>query len=304
MPSSTRASAAPEAAPPATRRAAPGRRRVGTSSRVPVIPLAILMAVLVIPALFADWIAPHDPYRASIISRLEPPVFAGGTWEFPLGTDRLGRDILSRTLHGAKYALGISIVGILLGTALGTALGLAAGYFRGWTDTIIMRVVDVSLALPSVLLALALAAAWGSSFEGVIFVVAFVLWSTFARQVRGEVLSLRERDFIARARVAGASTGRIILRHILPNVTNTIVVMATLQIGVVIMLEASLSFLGIGIPRPTPAWGLLVADGRALVVSAWWVSLFPGLAILLTVLSVNLLGDWLRDRLDPKLRQR
>ena len=269
-----------------------------------MIPITILLAVLVIPALFADWIAPHDPYQASIVDRLEPPVFAGGTWAFPLGTDRLGRDILSRTLHGAKYALGISVVGIVLGMVLGTALGLAAGFFRGWTDTIIMRVVDVSLALPSVLLALALAAAWGSSFEAVIFVVAFVLWSTFARQVRGEVLSLRERDFVARARVAGASTARILLRHILPNVANTIVVMATLQIGVVIMLEASLSFLGIGIPRPTPAWGLLVADGRALVVSAWWVSLFPGLAILLTVLSVNLLGDWLRDRLDPKLRQR
>ena len=273
-------------------------------SRYPVIPVAILLTVLVIPALFAEWIAPHDPYQASIINRLQPPTFAGGAWEFPLGTDRLGRDVLSRTLHGAKYALGISLVGILLGTLLGTALGFAAGFFRGWTDKIIMRIVDVSLALPSVLLALALAAAVGPSFEGVIFVVAFVLWSTFARQVRGEVLSLRERDFVARARVAGASAGRIIVRHILPNVMNTIIVMATLQIGVVITLEASLSFLGIGIPRPTPAWGLLVADGRALVVSAWWVSLFPGLAILLTVLSVNLLGDWLRDRLDPKMRQR
>ena len=303
MPSSTHGSAAPEVADPAPLRAAFGRW-FAAASRAPVIPIVILMALLVIPALFADWIAPHDPYQASIVSRLKPPVFAGGTWEFPLGTDRLGRDILSRTLHGAKYALGISVVGILLGTILGTALGLAAGYFRGWTDRIIMRVVDVSLALPSVLLALALAAAWGPSFEGVIFVVAFVLWSTFARQVRGEVLSLRERAFVARARVAGASTTRIIRRHILPNVMNTIVVMATLQIGVVIMLEASLSFLGIGIPPPTPAWGLLVADGRALVVSAWWVSLFSGFAILLTVLSVNLLGDWLRDRLDPKLRQR
>lgn len=304
MPSSTHASDVPDAALRPRPLRALIARGPGALSRYPVVPVAILLAVLVIPALLADWIAPHDPYQASIVDRLEPPVFAGGTWEFPLGTDRLGRDIFSRTLHGAKYALGISVVGIVLGTILGTALGLAAGFFRGWTDTIIMRVVDVSLALPSVLLALALAAAWGSSFEGVIFVVAFVLWSTFARQVRGEVLSLRERDFVARARVAGASTPRIILRHILPNVMNTIVVMATLQIGVVIMLEASLSFLGIGIPRPTPAWGLLVADGRALVVSAWWVSLFPGLAILLTVLSVNLLGDWLRDRLDPKLRQR
>ena len=207
MPSSTLASGAPDAARPAPLRAAFGRG-LGALSRYPVIPVAILMAVLVIPALTAGWIAPHDPYQASIVDRLEPPVLAGGTWEFPLGTDRLGRCILSRTLHGAKYALGISVVGILLGTILGTALGLAAGFFRGWTDTIIMRVVDVSLALPSVLLALALAAAWGSSFEGVIFVVAFVLWSTFARQVRGEVLSLRERDFVARAPASPAPPPR------------------------------------------------------------------------------------------------
>lgn len=301
MPMSTPASAA-EGPPPAASRAA--GRRFGWASRYPVLPVAVLMIVLVIPALFADLIAPHDPYRASVPNRLQPPVFAGGTWEFVLGTDRLGRDVLSRILHGAKYAASISVIGILLGTVLGSILGLAAGYFRGWTDRIVMRVVDVSFALPSVLLALALAAAYGSSFGGVIFVVVFVLWSYFARQVRGEVLSLRERDFVARARVAGAGHGRIIFRHILPNVMNTIIVLATLQIGVVIILEASLSFLGIGIPRPTPAWGLLVADGRALVVSAWWVSLFPGLAILLTVLSVNLFGDWLRDRLDPKLRQR
>jgi len=311
MPTSTRASAAsPAAATEAAGRATagPGPDKTGPRSslaaRYPLVPIAILMIVLVIPAILADLIAPHDPFAASVPDRLEPPVFAGGSWEYPLGTDRLGRDILSRTIHGAKYAASISIVGILLGTVLGTFLGLLAGYFRGWVDTIIMRVVDVSFALPSVLLALALAAAFGSSFEGVIFVVAFVLWSYFARQVRGEVLSLRERDFVARARVAGASHSRIIFKHILPNVMNTIIVLATLQIGVVIILEASLSFLGIGIPRPTPAWGLLVADGRALVVSAWWVSLFPGLAILLTVLSVNLFGDWLRDRLDPKLRLR
>jgi len=298
MPTSTPASGASPAPAAAT------GRRPGTASRYPLVPITILMVVLVIPAAFADLIAPHDPFAASVPNRLSPPVFAGGSWEFPLGTDRLGRDILSRTIHGAKYAASISIVGILLGTVLGSFLGLLAGYFRGWVDKVIMRVVDVSFALPSVLLALALAAAFGSSFEGVIFVVAFVLWSYFARQVRGEVLTLRERDFVARARVAGASHSRIIFRHILPNVMNTIIVLATLQIGVVIILEASLSFLGIGIPRPTPAWGLLVADGRALVVSAWWVSLFPGLAILLTVLSVNLFGDWLRDRLDPKLRLR
>ena len=272
--------------------------------RYPLVPITVLLVVLFIPALGADWLAPHDPYASHLRNRLQPPVFWGGHWEFVLGTDRLGRCVFSRIMHGAKYALAISAVGIVLGALIGTLLGLIAGYARGWTDIVVMRVVDISLALPSILLALALAAAWGPSFEAVIIVVAFVLWSHFARQVRAEVLSLRERDFVARARVAGSSHVRIILRHIFPNVVNTVIVMATLQVGVVILLEAALSFLGIGVPRPTPAWGLLVADGRQLVVSAWWISFFPGVAILLTVLSVNLLGDWLRDRLDPQLRTR
>lgn len=271
--------------------------------RYPVASVVILMLVLIIPALFAHLIAPHDPYQSYLRNRLQPPLFFGGTTEFILGTDRLGRCILSRIMHGARYALAISLVGIFLGAVLGTILGLFAGYLRGWTDTIIMRLVDITFALPSVLLALALAAVWGPSFQAVILVVVFVLWASFARQVRAETLSLRERDFIARARVVGCGHGRILFRHILPNVVNTVVVMATLQIGVVVLLEATLSFLGIGIPRPTPAWGLLVADGRQLVVSAWWISFFPGMAILFTVLSINLFGDWLRDRLDPKLRQ-
>ncbi|WP_245243314.1 ABC transporter permease [Pararhodobacter sp. SW119] len=273
------------------------------SSRLPVIPLALLVLVLLGPALLADLIAPHDPYQSHLRNRLQPPVFAGGGWEFILGTDRLGRCILSRILHGARYAVAISAVGIVLGAALGSALGLLAGYARGWTDAVVMRLVDISFALPSVLLALALAVVFGPSFSAVLAVIVFVLWASFARQVRGEVLSLRERDFVARARVAGASHLRILSRHILPNVANTITVMATLQLGVIILLEATLSFLGIGVPRPTPTWGLLVADGRQFVVSAWWISFFPGLAILLSVLSINLLGDWLRDRLDPRLQQ-
>ncbi|MFN3825486.1 MAG: ABC transporter permease [Pseudorhodobacter sp.] len=271
--------------------------------RFPVIPVAILLLVLVIPAFFATWIAPHDPYVSNLRARLVPPVGFGGTWDYPLGTDRLGRCMLSRILHGAKYALGISMVGIFLGAVLGTVLGLISGYVRGWVDVVIMRLVDITFALPSILLALALAAISGPSFGLVVLVVIFVIWGFFARQVRAETLSLRERDFVARARVAGASGPRIVLRYILPNIANTIIVLATLQIGVVIILEATLSFLGIGIPRPAPAWGLLVADGRQLIVSSWWISLFPGLAILLTVLSVNLLGDRLRDWLDPKLRQ-
>ena len=270
---------------------------------LPVLPIATLMIVLVIPALFADFISPHDPYKAYLRNRLEPPLFFGGTTEFILGTDKLGRDVLSRIMHGAKYALAISLVGILLGAVVGTFLGLVAGYYRGWLEALIMRIVDITFALPSILLALALASVSGPSFQLVIFVVIFVIWGFFARQIRAETLVLRERDFIARARVSGASNARILRKYLLPNVMNTIVVLATLQIGVVVVLEATLSFLGIGIPRPTPAWGLLVADGRQLIVSSWWISFFPGMAILLTVLSVNKLGDNLRDLLDPKLRQ-
>ncbi len=269
---------------------------------LPMVPVFILVFILIVPALAADWIAPHNPITGRIPDRLQPPVFFGGTWEYPLGTDRLGRDILSRIMHGAKVSLSVSIVGIIFGGVLGTILGLIAGYFRGWADAIIMRLVDITMALPSILLALVLAVSVGPSFQTVIAVVVFVLWALYARQVRGEVLSIRERDFVARARVSGASHLRIIFRHILPNAANTIVVLATLQVGSVILLEAGLSFLGVGIPKPTPAWGLMVADGRQLIVSAWWIAFFPGLAITLTVLALNLLGDWMRDRLDPKMK--
>ena len=197
----------------------------------------------------------------------------------------------------------ISLVGIGIGGFFGVTLGLLAGYFGGLADTVIMRAVDVSMAIPSVLLALALAAAFGPSFRTIIIVVSLQLWAIYSRQIRGDTLAIRRLDYITRARVAGASHFRIILLHILPNVTNTLIVLATLQIGAVILLEASLSFLGVGISRPTPAWGLMVADGRELIIQAWWVSLWPGVTIMLTVLSFNLLGDWLRDRLDPRLRQ-
>lgn len=270
---------------------------------LPILPLTILLFVFIIPAFFAQWIAPHDPYVPNLQARLQPPVFFGGSWEFALGTDRLGRDILSRILHGARYVLAVSMIGIFVGVVVGTTLGLVAGYVRGWFDGLVMRLVDISLALPAMLLALALAAAIGASFLSVIIVVGFALWAYFARQVRAEVLLLRNSDFVARSLVAGSSHTRILFRHILPNVLNTIVVLATLQVGIAIMLDASLSFLGIGIPRPTPTWGLLVSDGRDFIATDWWIAFFPGLAILLTVLSVNLIGDWLRDVLDPRLKQ-
>jgi peptide/nickel transport system permease protein len=279
-----------------------------------VLPLVVLLSVLVLPAIFAAQVASHDPIKGDVAKRLLPPAWVGekvvngvvvrpgGSWEHPLGTDKVGRDMLSRIIYGARVSLTVALIAIFCGGLVGTALGLVAGYFGGGWDHLIMRLVDIKISLPSILLALVLAAALGPSFATVIIVIALLLWTRYARLVRAETLSLRSRDFVARAQVAGCSTFRILTRHILPNVVNTIVVLATLEVGQVILLESTLSFLGAGIPLPTPAWGLMVADGRALVVSAWWVAFFPGLAILLTVLSMNLLGDWLRDKLDPKLR--
>ena len=273
------------------------------SRRFPGIPLFILIFLLVLPGLFAPYLAPHNPIKGSLRARLKPPVWVqGGTINHPLGTDKVGRDILSRIVYGARISLAVSVVAILVSGAIGTALGLIAGYFGGRLDALIMRLVDISLGLPVILLALVFVAAMGASFVTVVSVTAVLLWARYARQVRGETLSIRERDFIARARVAGASHFRIMLRYIFPNVVNTLTVLATLQIGAVILLESALSFLGAGIPRPTPTWGSMIADGRDLIVVAWWIAMFPGLAIMLTVLSLNLLGDWLRDYLDPKLR--
>ena len=272
--------------------------------RLPLIPIVLILVLLVIPAAFADVIAPHDPTAGGLSQRYIPPVWeAGGTSSHILGTDRIGRDVLSRIIHGSRVSVKVSIIGIFLGGAIGITLGLMAGYFGGKLDMVVMRLVDITLSIPSILFALVLAAAIGAGLTTVLIVIGYILWAYYARQVRGEVLSIRESDYIARARVTGASHSRIIYRHVFPNVINTIIVLATLQVGFVILLEASLSFLGVGIQRPEPAWGLMVADGREVIVSFWWVSLFPGLAIMLTVLSLNLLGDWLRDRLDPKLKQ-
>jgi peptide/nickel transport system permease protein len=281
----------------------PRQRAVGQRGPL-LIFVALILILLVVPALFAPWLAPHDPLEGRLAHKLKPPVWlSGGSWEYVLGTDPLGRDILSRMIYGARVSLSVSLVAILLGGVVGTVLGLFAGYFGGFADSLIMRAVDVAFSLPTILLGLVLAVVIGPSFRTVIVIVSFLLWARYARQVRGEVLTVKQRDFVAQARIAGCSHVRIIFGHILPNVTNTLIVLGTLQVGYVILLEGTLSFLGVGIPPPTPAWGLMVATGRSLIVSAWWVSFFPGLAIVLTVLVLNLIGDWLRDRLDPKLRQ-
>ena len=281
------------------------RRLAAQAWLLPKFAVVLLLIVLVVPALFADIIAPYGPLEApgGIRERLQPPVFAGGTSEHILGTDKTGRDMLSRILHGSRISILISVIGIAIAGSVGVTLGVIAGYYGGKIDALIMRLVDVSLSIPPVLLALALATALSPSFRTVIIVVAALLWSIYCRQVRGDTLLVMQQDYIDRARVAGASGIRIMFRHILPNITNTLIVLATLQVGFVILLEAGLSFLGVGLSRPTPAWGLMVADGRDVIITAWWVALWPGLAIMLTVFGFNLLGDWLRDRLDPKLRQ-
>ena len=270
---------------------------------LPWFATGVLLA-LVLCAIFARVLAPQSPTDGDISAKLIPPMWMDrGTAEHPLGTDRFGRDVLSRIIHGSRISLLVSLVAIGVAGTLGTALGLIAGYRGGLTDTLLMRLTDIGLSLPTILIAVVMVAVSEPSFRNVILVVALLLWPRFARQIRGETLAVKEQDFVALAVVAGRSSSWIIGRHIFPNVVPTLLVISTLQVGYVILLEGTLSFLGVGVPPPNPAWGLMIADGRGFIATAWWISLFPGLAMLLTVLAVNLLGDWLRDHLDPKLRQ-
>ena len=265
--------------------------------RYPVIPSFVLLIVLIVPSIFAAWIAPYEPLEGDITNRLAEP-----SLEHWFGTDKIGRDVLTRVIYGARVSVIVAGVAIAISGLVGTTFGIVSAFYGGWWDNIMMRLVDISLSLPIIVVAIVVAAMAGPSMKILIAVLVLSQWSRYARLVRGETLTIRAQDYISRARVSGASNPRIMLRYIFPNIINTIVVLATLQVGFVIVLEATLSFLGAGISRPTPAWGLMVADGREFVTDAWWVSFFPGLAILLTVLSMNLLGDWLRDKLDPKQR--
>lgn len=270
---------------------------------VPLFPSIVLVA-LVFTAVFATSLAPHSPTEGNIMRKLVPPIWTErGTWDHPLGTDRFGRDMLSRIIYGSRISLVVSLLVIGVAGTLGTLVGLISGYRGGVTDAILMRLTDIGLSLPTILIAVVLVAVSEPSFGNVILVISLLLWPRFARQIRGETLAIKEQDFVALAVVAGRSSTWIISRHIFPNVVPTLLVICTLQVGYVILLEGSLSFLGVGVPPPNPAWGLMIADGRGFLATAWWITLFPGLAMLLTVLAVNLLGDWLRDRLDPKLRQ-
>jgi peptide/nickel transport system permease protein len=271
--------------------------------RLPVVSIGII-GVFVLMALLAPLLSPADPYEQTLRLRFRPPVWEeSGSWAHPLGTDRLGRDMLSRIVWGSRISLAVGALAVLLASTVGAAVGLMAGYYGGRVDATLMRITDATLSFPTILLALILAVTVGPSFGNVVLAIAVILWARYARVIRGQVLTLMALDFITQARLAGASAWRIITRHLLPNTLNTLVVLVTLQVGYVIIVEASLSFLGAGIPPPTPAWGSMIAEGREFVTSAWWVSFLPGLAIMLVVLAFNLLGDWLRDTLDPKLRQ-
>ena len=279
--------------------ATPARRRVSFRA-VFGISMLLLMGGA---ALAAPQIAPWDPGRQMLIKRLRPPAWqARGLREHPLGTDHLGRDILSRILYGGRISLGVGLSAVTLSCLIGVTLGLLTGFHGGRTDAFIMRVVDVFLAIPYILLAMGVVFALGPSLLNVILVMAVTRWVQFARIVRADVLSIREREFVSGARARGNRSMRLLLRHVLPNALTPIIVVATLELAFMIIYESALSFLGLGVQPPTPTWGWMLSDGRNYVATAWWLATFPGLAIMLTVLAVNLLGDWLRDTLDPRLK--
>jgi len=279
------------------------KRRLDVLKRYPISSIVILGLVGVM-AVFAPLIAPHDHLIGELRDRHIPPVLFGGDWNHILGTDSLGRDILSRLIYGSRISLIVGVVTVIIGGGFGTLMGLISGYAGGWVDEIIMRIVDIKFSLPLILIALALSVLLGPSFALLLGLLSFLIWGTFARQVRGQVLTLKELEYVAAARTFGASPTRIMLKHILPGVFYVVIVISSLTVGGVILAEASLSFLGAGIPPPAPAWGSMVAEGRLYISTAWWVSLIPGMMIGLLVVSTVFLGDWLRDALDPRLRQR
>jgi peptide/nickel transport system permease protein len=263
----------------------------------------ILITLVILTALTAPWIAPHNPDESDITLRLQPPAWvAKGTSTYLLGTDQQGRDILSRAMYGGRISLLIGFTAVAISGTLGATLGLLAGYFGRAVETLIMRIADIQLSLPFILLAIAVMAVIGPGLWKVIVVLGLTGWETYARLVRAESLVLREQDFVVAARALGASHFSIIRRHLLPNVAPTLIVWATVRVGGVIVLEATLTFLGLGVEATVPTWGRMLADGRSYISNQWWLTTFPGLAIMLTVLGINLFGDWVRDWLDPRLK--
>lgn len=261
-----------------------------------------IVGLMVLIAVFAPLLAPHDPYAQSLMYRMKPPVFLGGTWEFPLGTDHLGRDYLSRLIYGARVSLLIGLVAALISGVIGTALGVAAGYFGGKVDAVVTFLINVRLAMPVVLVALAVVAILGGSLQVVICVLGLLLWDRFAVVMRASTLQIRGREYVSAARAIGASTPRLILSEIMPNIANNLIVIVTLEMAHAILLEAALSFLGLGVQPPTPSWGLMVSEGKQMMLFEPWLVLIPGVVLFFLVLAINLMGDGLRDVTAPENR--
>ena len=265
---------------------------------MPKIP-ALVVLTIIFMALFADFVSPYKPNRIDLKSTLKAP-----SWpDHLLGTDQMGRDLLSRIIHGTRISLLVGLGAVAGSVIFGVSMGLVSAYARRWIGEVIMRVVDAVLSMPPVLVGLIASATLGPSIKNVILVITFIYWATFARMIRGETLSVKQKDFVSLAKVAGCGPTRMLRRHVLPNVMNTVIVLATIQVAGAILLEAILSFLAVGVPPPTPSWGQMMSEGRQHLYTAWWICTFPGIALMLTILSINLMGDWLRDKLDPKLRQ-
>ena len=262
---------------------------------------ALPVALAVLAGLLAPWVMPHSPTTGNLLGRLQPPLWVdrGGATHL-LGTDLLGRDVLSRLAWGARVSLPIALLATALGTVVGSVLGLVAGYYRGTVDAVTTKIIDIQLAFPFILFAISVIAVAGPGMGVLVVVLAISSWVSHARIVRGLTLSLREREFVQSARALGASNGRIIFRHLLPDVLSMIIILATFEVGRIIVLESTLSFLGLGVQPPTPSWGSDLRDASVYVRQAWWMATFPGLAIMVVVLGGNLLGDALRDRLDPR----
>lgn len=269
---------------------------------VPAVPLAVL-GVLVLLGLLAPWLTSYSPLDGDLNARLVPPAWLdGGSAAHLLGTDTAGRDVLTRLLYGIRTSLLVVVLALAVAVVVGTTVGVVSGFFGGWVDGVLMRLVDVALSVPPILLALSVAVAVGASFRSMILILGFLVWPGIARLIRAETLSLRRGEFVRYARAVGLSRRWVMGRHILPNILPTLLVATTLEVATVIMTEAALGFLGAGVPPPQPSWGVMIEEGSALIATGWWIALFPGLAIVATVICTNALGDWLRDHLDPRTR--